>query len=236
MRVRSANRPQYGRDGCDQQRTHGTGTVSRDAVVSRHSTNAPMRSNFCRRSRRRSADGSEFRKSSSTGDRITEQLRGPGEHPGGRRPRAPGTITSTTPRAPGSLSAVGRSAAAARRASPASFQRIAAHPSGEITVYGGVLLHQHPVGHSDGKRAARAALADHAGDDRHVEPHQQQLRAGDRARTGHAVPRRPRDRRPACRSASRPGTRASPPSFEHPHRLAVALRGAASRSCGRHIP
>ena len=67
------------------------------------------------------------------GDRVGRPIRPPCHDRDGRLPGGSGTIASTTPSCR-QASAVGRSAPAARRASPASFHRIAAQPSGEITV------------------------------------------------------------------------------------------------------
>ena len=44
---------------------------------------------------------------------------------------------------------------------------------------GGILLHEHPVGHGKGQRAAGAAFADDRGDDRHGEARHRQHRLGD---------------------------------------------------------
>ena len=72
-----------------------------------------------------------------------------------------------------------------------------------------VLLHQHPVGERDRDRAARAALADHAGDDRHRQPRHRRLRRARSRRPARAARRRRPDTRPACRPARSPESRAA---------------------------
>jgi hypothetical protein len=52
----------------------------------------------------------------------------------------------------------------------ACFQRIAAHPSGLMTLYQAYLEHRDAVGDGDAERAARATLADHDRDDRDRNP------------------------------------------------------------------
>ena len=195
-----------------------------------HSANAPMRENFCRRRRRRSIAGSDPRKSSSA---ETASASSSADLPWSRwaPPDGSATMASTTPRSR-QARAVGRSAAAARLAWPASFQRIAAQPSGRDHAVDGVLLHQHAVGDADRQRAAGCALADHARHDRH--------RAGSSAAAASGRSCRLAARLGADARVARPGVsmnvtdRVAEPvrQLDRADRLAVALGAAPCRSCG----
>src|SRR6185437_16301370 len=86
----------------------------------------------------------------------------------------------------------------------------------------GVLLHEHAVGDTDRERTAGGALADHAGDHRHRDAHERQLRPGDRARLAALLGA---DARRRARRVDQGDDREPEPpgQAEDPHRLAVSL-------------
>ena len=86
-----------------------------------------------------------------------------------------------------------------------------------------MLAHQHAVAHGDRERPARATLADHAGDARHLQPRHRQHRAGDRAGLAAllGVDARECTRRVDHRDD---GKAEAVRELERAHRLLVALR------------
>src|ERR1051325_6385426 len=141
-------------------------------------------------------------------------------------PGGSGTISSITPRFRRSCAVIFR-ASAARSRWLASFHRIAAHPSGGITEYTEVSRLSTPsaraAARADGERAARAAFADHRGDDRRLQRRHLDQAARDRlglaalfgAEAGVGA------RRVDQGDHGRAEFRRQP---HEPHRLAVALR------------
>ena len=181
----------------------------------------PMTRYFARRSRRRSTgpslrsrrDAARMPCSSSVAAASASTC---------APPSGSATMPSITPSSR-QCTASGLKAAAALRASLASRQRIAAHPSGRDDRVDRVLLHQHAIGDRDRDRAPGAPFADDARDGRDVQAHHRRLRARDRAPLAVLLGRDARIR--AGRVDQRDERKAVPLRESHgPHCLPVPLR------------